>query len=173
VVSMALDQVRGLACALPLTLLLALPAQAGALVQKLNGPEADPLGGFGYSVAIDGDTAVVGMPFSDQFTGIVYVFSRQGNEWVRTGELSASDAETSDQLGWAVGIDGDTIVAGALDDEGTSEDVGAVYTFARTGPLAPKENAKLTAPDATHDDGLGWSVAIDGDTIVAGAPGRT
>ena len=48
---------------------------------------------------------------------------------------------------------------------------GAAYTFARTGAAARTETAKLTASDGALGDQLGYSVAIDGDTIVAGAPG--
>ena len=65
-------------------------------------------------------------------------------------------------------IDGDTIVAGAPTDDGGGR--GAAYTFARTGAVARTETAKLTASDS-QGLRLGSSVAIAGDTIVAGAPG--
>jgi hypothetical protein len=163
---------RACALAAVLALSLASPVQAGALVQKVTAPDDELQTGFGQSMAIEGDTAVVGAPYTYQSRGMVYVFNRQADSWVLTGELSASDAAVNDELGFSVAIDGDTIVAGALDGQGTGAEQGAVYTFARTGPPERNETAKLTASDGADYDELGWSVAIDGGTIVAGAPGR-
>jgi len=101
----------------------------------------------------------------------VYVFTRSGDSWVQTAKLTASDGADSERLGRSVAIDGDTIVAGApvniYEDQAS---LGSVYTFARTGAPARTETAKLTAEDVAAEDRLGWSVAVDGDTIVAGAP---
>ena len=89
---------------------------------------------------------------------------------MQTAKLTATDATANDRLGSSVAISGDTIVAGApFDDVGTNDDQGSVYTFARTGAAARTETAKLTASDGAAGDNLGFSVAIDGDTIVAGA----
>jgi hypothetical protein len=70
-----------------------------------------------------------------------------------------------DDLGSSVAVDGDAIVAGA-----SGYGAGAVYTFARTGAAARTETAKLTASDGEASGSLGYSVAVDGDAIVAGAP---
>ena len=122
---------------------------------------------LGSSVAIDGDTAVVGAPNVQGGRGAVFVFARLGNTWTQTARLTASDRAIEDQLGASVGIDGDTIVAGAPGEDGGQ---GAGYTFARTGATPSRnETAKLTATDGATGDNLGVSVAIDGDTIVAGA----
>ncbi len=78
-----------------------------------------------------------------------------------------------DRLGWSVAIDGDTIVAGApgVDYGPNNQFQGAAYTFTRTGAPARTETAKTTASDGEAYDNLGTSVAIDGDTILAGVPG--
>jgi FG-GAP repeat len=171
--AMASDQVRRLTSSLPLMLLLALPAHAGALEQKLTALDGAQAGAFGTSVAVEGDTAVVGAPGADADRGAVYVFGRIGDAWVQTAKLTASDGSDGDWLGYSVAIDGDTIVAGAPhDDAGATTDIGSVYTFSRTGPTTRTETAKLTAVLAAEQDQLGYSVAIDGDTIVAGAPNR-
>ncbi len=151
-----------------LALLGALPAPAAALEQKLIASDGAAGDLLGQSVAIDGDTAVVGAPDANGERGAVYVYQRAGNGWAQTAKLSASDAGF-DFLGDSVAIEGDTIVAGA--PGGTFANKGSVYTFARAGAAARTETAKLTASDGAAGDALGGSVAIDGDTIVASAPG--
>jgi FG-GAP repeat len=128
----------------------------------------------GYSTAVDGDTLVLGDPLDNGGVGAVYVFQRSGDAWTNTATLTASDGSADDNLGISVAIDGDTIVAGASGD-GVDQDAagqGSVYTFARSGAPRRTQTAKLTDAEAAEHDELGYSVAIDGDTIVAGAPGR-
>jgi FG-GAP repeat len=89
---------------------------------------------------------------------------------VQVAELTASDPNFGDALGSAVAVSGDTIVVGAPWHNG----LGAVYVFVKhgfLGWLSAKQTAELTASDGVGDDELGYSVAIDGDTVVAGAPG--
>jgi len=140
---------------------------------------------FGYSVAISGDTLVVGDPFEDggagnlvPASGAVYVFTRnQGGAggWGELKILRASDAQTGDFFGHAVAISGDTVVVGArAEDGGTGDplaDAGAAYVFARNqGGAAKWGQVKiLRASDAQAYDYFGCSVAIGGDTLVAGA----
>ncbi|MDQ4081940.1 MAG: FG-GAP repeat protein, partial [Actinomycetota bacterium] len=173
------DLARRLAFALPLALVLWSAAPAAALEQKLIAADGIAEARLGRSVAIEGDTAVVGAPFANG-KGAVYVFARSGDAWTQTAKLTASDGAAGDRLGDSVAIEGDTIVAGAPNDDITQggkpfpfpvvkEDQGSVYAFARTGAAARTETAKLTATDGAAGDVLGFSVAIDGDTIVAGA----
>ena len=150
--------------------LLAAPVNnAAAAEQRLLASGGAASDDFGTSVAVDGDTAVVGAPNDDQGRGSVFVFARFGNTWTQTAKLTATDRALGDALGSSVAIDGDTIVAGArLDDIELKSDQGSVYTFTRTGGNRT-ETAKLTATDGVVGDNLGVSVAIDGDRIVAGA----
>jgi hypothetical protein len=140
-------------------------------VQKLIPSD---LGGlFGSSVALDGDTAVIGAYLSDDGgtinNGAAYVFTRSGGVWTEQAKLLASDKDGEDWFGYSVALDGDTAVIGAFgaDDNGTGE-VGAAYVFTRSGGVWT-EQAKLLASDKTEADGFGWSVALDGDTAVIGA----
>lgn len=143
---------------------LAAPEGSLALEQKLIA--ADGLANDEMSAAeVEGPLAVAGSPVADGGRGVVYVFSRSGDTWTASGRLTASDRAAGDQLGASVAIDGDTIVAGAPGDDGAR---GSVYTFSTAGPFLRTETAKLTASDRAADDALG-QVAIDGDTIVAGA----
>ena len=137
---------------------------------------------FGVSVAVDGNTAVVGAFRDDDNgtdSGSAYVFTRddEDGEWSQAAKLTPSDGEAGDQFGWAVAVDGDTIVVGAYrDDHGSKSQPGSAYVFIKPDTGWDDENydgnetAKLTASDAAKDDLFGVSVAVDGDTVVVGAP---
>lgn len=127
---------------------------------------------FGTSVSIDGDTVVVGVPYDDDSasaSGSAYVFVRSGADWPLQAKLTASDPSSSDFFGTAVAISGDTIVAGAPNDDDGASSGGALYIFTRSG-TAWNQQTKLVAPDAGTADHFGFSVALSGGTLVAGAP---
>lgn len=130
---------------------------------------------LGYSVAVSGDTAVVGAIFAKgkngrSGPGAVYVFVKPADGWkkmTQTAELTASDGATLDYFGNSVAISGNVIVVGAPYHRNQGE--GAAYVFVRpkTGWADGTETAELTPSDA--GGALGYSVAIDGDTVAAGA----
>ncbi len=148
-------------------------ARSGAAARlqtaKLSASDGAAGDELGSSVAIEGDVIVAGARGDDAHKGSAYTFARSGAAGrTETAKLTASDGAAPDNLGSSVAIDGDAIVAGAFDDDDSR---GAAYTFARSGAAARTETAKLTASDRAAYDSLGDSVAIDGDVIVAGAPG--
>jgi hypothetical protein len=119
---------------------------------------------FGASVALAGNTAVVGAPQDDRITGsdlgAAYVYTRSGTSWTQEQKLTASDGASGDRLGFRVAIGGDTVVAGAAaDDGGAGDDQGSAYVFVRSGTTWSPQ-AKLTPDDATAGDQFGWSVAV-------------
>ena len=142
--------------------------QAKLIVLDPSDPQA-----LGNSVAISGDTAVVGALWDSEFgftAGAAYVFVRSGSVWAQQTKLTALDAEMRDIFGASVAISGDTAVVGAeYGDTDTVSDTGAAYVFVRSGSIWAQQ-AKLTAPDAAFYDAFGGSVAISGDTVVVGAP---
>jgi FG-GAP repeat protein len=144
---------------------LTLAAPAAALEQRLTAADGAMFDNFGQSVAVAGDTVVVGAP-NAAGRGSVYIFTRAGDSWTQSATLTASDGSPGDRLGESVTVAGDIIVAGAI---GADSNRGAVYTFARTGAAARTETARLTASDGAGLDRLGVSVAVAGETIVAGA----
>ena len=126
---------------------------------------------FGISVAIDGNTIVVGARQDDTRNGAAYVFTRPDGGWTSTttaAKLTASDGEEDDRFGHSVAVVGDTLVVGAYGDDGNR---GAAYVFTKTGAawISTTTAAKLIASDVAANDELGISVAIDGDTVVVGA----
>ena len=136
-----------------------------------DGATSDFLGG---SVAVDGNTVVAGAPFASH--GAAYVFVKPASGWAsetETAKLTASDA--TDDLGFSVGVSGDAVVAGAFNKVNGNDAQGAAYVFVKPsgGWTSETEAAKLTASDGAAFDQLGFSVAISGNTVVAGAPFAT
>jgi Ca2+-binding RTX toxin-like protein/6-phosphogluconolactonase (cycloisomerase 2 family) len=127
---------------------------------------------FGSSVAISGDTAVVGAPNSNgkaPDSGSAYVFEKTTTGvWTQKAKLTAQDGASFDEFGWhSVAISGDTVIVGA---ENNGEYRGAAYIFEETRPGVWTQQAKLTAPDGATYDKFGRSVAISGDTVIVGVP---
>ena len=127
---------------------------------------------FGLAIAVEGDTFVVGAHFNSEFTGAAYVFTRTGNTWTQTQRLVAGDARQGDGFGSAVVIEGDTMVVGARTADplpGIGEQAGAAYVFTRTGNTWT-QTQQLVAGDPQESGRFGVDIAIDGDTMVIGAP---
>lgn len=141
---------------------------------KLTASDGMDLSYFGYSVAIYSDTIVVGSPGYNSTRGAAYIFIKPAGGWVTTStfsaKLTASDGADNDFLGDKVTLNGNTIAASASDNNRT----GSIYVFNKpafgwvtTSTFA----AKLTAADGAANDGLGYSLGLSQDTIVAGAVG--
>ena len=97
--------------------------------------------------------------------------SLQAQTWSEALKAIASDRASSDYFGQSVAIDGDYAVIGAyLDDNSGGTDAGAAYVFERDGSGNWSQKQKLIASDADADDHFGFSVAIDSDYIIVGAP---
>ena len=128
---------------------------------------------FGFSVAISGDTAVVGARNDDQGgngSGSTYVYMRNAGVWSLQQKLTASDASSGDEFGYSVAIDGDTVAIGAPNADSSAVQSGAVYVFTRSAGVWSQQQ-KLASGDAALFDEFGSAVAIDGDTVVIGAYG--
>ena len=137
-----------------------------------------PLGGlepildgdqFGYSVAIDAGTIVVGAQLEDGDSfdeGAAYIFSDDGDGWVEQQTLTPTLTETESRFGRSITIEGSTIIAGA---PFSNEFTGSAYTFSSDGETWTQEFDLITSDVATGH-GFGFSVALDNSTAVVGAP---
>lgn len=180
-----------------------LSAQAIHFIKAFNNTPDEELPGevfvrgdeFGASMALSGDTLVVGAPNEDSGldgeegaasdSGAVYVFRRHNGAWQQEANLKAPNAEAGDRFGYAVDIDGDVLVVGADgEDSGTDShvdgemndnsqtDSGAVYVYRRSNGIWRHEAyLKGLDPFDTSNQGFrfGKSVAVDGDVVVGGA----
>jgi hypothetical protein len=130
---------------------------------------------FGTSVAIQGNTAVVGSYLHDlpgkTDAGAVYVFQRSGTTWTQVAKLTASNSAANDNLGIAVDLDGDTILAGAWLKQALFAQQGAAYVFTRSVAGLWTQQAQITDIGGSASDWFGNRVALEGDTAVIASPG--
>jgi hypothetical protein len=102
--------------------------------RRLTAADGDEYDEFGISVALDGDTALVGA-YSDDIApnvdqGSAYVSTRSGTSWSAPDKLTASDGAAEDFFGWSVALSGDTALVGAYgDDIGANSEQGSAYFY--------------------------------------------
>lgn len=150
---------------------------------------------FGSAVAVSGTTVVVGSPGEDSDSvgidgvqnglgasrsGAVFVFVKEGADWVQQAFIKASNTEEFDGFGSAVALDGDTLVVGAFSEDSASSTIngnstdnsapgaGAAYVYVRNGSTWSFQ-AYLKASNCGAGDGFGSAVAIAGNTILVSA----
>jgi len=157
-----------------------LPAAGGWIEQTVTASNGAMEDTFGSAVALDGDTALISatQPGSDTGgippgPGLVYVFSKQGTQWVETAQLKADDGLDGDFFGYAVALKGDTALIGAhtATVDGIAQR-GAAYVFHRANG-SWTQAAKLVAADGSQQSLFGAALAIDGDNAFVGAYGTT
>src|SRR5205085_941741 len=113
--------------------------------QKLTASDGATNDQFGRSVALSGNTALVGADGGNANQGSAYVFVRSGTIWMQQQKLIASDGAVGDFFGVSVALSGETVfVAASSDDIGANASQGSAYVFVRTG-TAWTQQQKLTA----------------------------
>lgn len=138
---------------------------------KLVASDAQPGDQFGGSVAVSGDTILIGARGDDEqgdSSGAVYVFVKTPSGWVQQTKLTAPDGSAGAEFGRSVAIAGNTAIVGAARDDSKGKDSGSAYLFTRSGTQW-RQHSKLVARDAAAGDVFGISVAIDGNTALVGA----
>ena len=149
------------------------PDAVGQTAQLIAAPTGGNQDQFGASVAVSGDTAIVGAPYNDPNgvadQGAAYIFINSNGIWTEQTRLLGSNAGANDYFGNSVGISGDTVVIGARHNKvGQNAAQGAVYIFTRSNGVWTQQ-ARIFAADGAGNDNFGSGVGIDGDTIVVGA----
>jgi YVTN family beta-propeller protein len=142
-------------------------------VAKLTASDGASFDNFGYSVALSGTTAVISAWHAtikgNPLQGAAYVFTYADGQWSETAKLTANDGVAFDDFAWSVALSGDTAF---ICTPYTLNSKGAAYVFGRTGSTW-SQLQKLSASDGADGDSFGWSVALDGDSAVVGAPNAT
>jgi len=161
----------------------------------LKASNTDIADSFGESVAISGDTVVVGatgegsnatgvngdqLDNSAQGAGAAYVFVRTGSAWSQQAYLKASNTDWGDSFGQAVTVSGDTAVVGAFGEASSATGMngnkadnsavyaGAAYVYVRSG-TSWSQQAYVKASNTDWADRFGWALSLSGDTLVVGA----
>jgi hypothetical protein len=148
--------------------------ESGWLVQaKLTASGGEAGDYFGYSVAIDGNYAIVGAYGDSDYRGSAFIFKYDDESgWIEQAKLIASDGSEGDCFGVSVSINGDYAIVGASGDNSYT---GAAYIFKyeESGEGSGwYQQAKLTASDAAEYDWFGHSVSINSDHAIVGATGN-
>jgi drug/metabolite transporter superfamily protein YnfA len=153
---------------------------------------------FGFSVAMAGNTVVVGAFLEDSNaagvngdqnnnaytnSGAAYIFVREGTNWSQQAYLKASNPDTIDWFGYTVAVSGNTVVIGSYREDSNATGVngdqsnnsatgaGAAYVFVRNGATWSQQSY-LKASNTDIGDAFGGAVAISGGTVVVGAAGE-
>ena len=143
--------------------------------QKLTADDGTQFNQFGWSVALEGDTAMVGSISAtvggNSSQGAVYLFSQSGGSWTQMQKFSSDDGVTGDSFGWAIALDGNTALIGTgFVTVNGNEFQGAAYVFDGTGGTWA-QTQKLTASNGAEFDFFGLDVALVGNTALVGADG--
>jgi len=154
--------------------------------QKIVASDRTKGDGFGASASISNDYAVIGTVADDQdasggqflnLSGSAYFFERNDeNNWEEVQKLVPNDRAEEDQFGLASAVQGDAIIVGAaqqdLDVNGGNPipNAGAAYIFERTNDGQWLQTQKLTAPSRQERMLFGWSVDVNADLAIVGAP---
>lgn len=139
-------------------------------MQKLTASDGAQLDYFGWSVAIFGNTALIGARGDDDagsYSGSAYIFRYNGTEWLELQKLTASDAGSSDYFGTAVSLSGRYAVIGASGDGSSTVSKGSAYIFSLEGE-SWVQREKKKASDGVGGD-FGSAVANDGNSVIIGA----
>jgi hypothetical protein len=171
------------------------PVFQQAYVKSSNAGLNDQFAWSGGGIALAGDTLVAGAPGEDSSAkgvdgdqgdgldptprnpsdgfdaGAAYVFLRYGSGWSQQAYLKSTDTASNDAFGRAVAVSEDTVVVGAVGEDGKQDGVpyeGAAYVFVREGNTW-RQQARLNVPGDSENKGFGVAVAICGDIVVVGA----
>ncbi|MEE8154057.1 MAG: hypothetical protein V3T53_03740 [Phycisphaerales bacterium] len=139
-------------------------ADLGDQLFKLLADDGAVFDQFGYSVAINGDIAIVGAFHDDNSSGSTYLFDIATGK--QTAKRLADDGAPGDHFGWSVAISGNTAVVGAKFDDENGNNSGSAYLFDTT---TGDQLFKLLPEDGALTDEFGISVAISGTIAVVGA----
>jgi hypothetical protein len=153
--------------------------------QKIVAPDRSALGYFGYSVFLDKDRLIIGGGRDFLFLDVyelacaAYIYERNpAGIWVFVQKLSPPDPANPYGFGHSVGLSGDYATVAAyeerFDKNGNSIGTfsGAVYVYKRQTNGVWDRIQKILSSDLAAGDYFGWSVAIEGNTIIVGAPGE-
>ncbi len=140
--------------------------------QKLTAADAAADDGFGFSVSVSGDTALIGSIMannsSGQNAGAAYVFTRSDGVWTQQQRLQASDVALNDLFGYSVSLSGDTAVVTSVGDDDGGQQAGSAYIFTRSNGVWTQQQ-KIQASDRKEGANFGHSASLDGDTVIISA----
>ena len=142
-------------------------------VERLTASDPTIDARFGLAVALAGERAVIGAPFSNRAIfhgGAAYFFERDsGGDWSEAWAHTPSDTSSSALFGVAVDLHGTLAAVGAtLQDSFPGAREGLVSVFEEQSG-AWGELTTLLPSDASPGDQFGVQVVTDGELVIATA----
>jgi hypothetical protein len=147
--------------------------------QKLVASDGTPYDEFGFSVAIDGDNAVVGarnvtLKRDDEnnngYSGEAYIFSRNENgEWKEVEAIMPKERKSGDLVGASVGLSGNYVIIGSPRGDGKKPYIGAIYIYWKNPQGKWVHTQKINAADEGTYANFGHAIAIHKGFIISGA----
>jgi hypothetical protein len=136
---------------------------------KLTAPDAASRDGFGFSVAISGNTVVVGAPSHDTDgkadAGAAYIYELDGNTWKQQVKLISDDTGKRHKFGYGVEANGNTIIIGAPGDDDVAPGAGAAFSYVRVDEVWQAKK-KVVTDDAGKGYAFGSWVATSHENVV-------
>jgi hypothetical protein len=133
---------------------------------------------FGFSLALDGATALIGAPAANiganLHQGAAYAFDGSSGTWTEAAKIVADDGIQYDQLGQSVAMQGGNALIGTwshnddLNGTPAPPKPGAAYLYS-AGRGEWNLSNEFHAGDAANGDSYGWDVGIDGTTLLVGS----
>lgn len=150
--------------------------------QKLTAPDGLQGDWFGYDVALAADVLVVGVPLRDGAcpndpncdSGAAYVFRKMPDgSWTWWTKLEPPELEHSDEFGFKVATNGESVFVGAIGDDDVAGAAGAVYVYRRSGDVGDvwTLEVKIAPEDTTINANVGSGLDVDGGRLLIGAQG--
>ena len=144
--------------------------------QKLTGSDSTADDQFGSSAAVSGESIIVGANHADlpgnSEAGSAYFYRRSGTVWTQIQKLipvqGPNGVILGDHFGDSAAMSGNKIAIGASGDDNPFTSAGAVYVFVESGGAYSLQQ-KINIPSGANGDDFGFSVAIEGNTLVGGA----
>jgi len=126
---------------------------------------------FGFAVSLSGDTLIVGSPDdagpAGWNQGSAFVYRRIGGVWTQDVRLFAESGAPFGRYGWSVAVQNDWGAVGALYGDYV---IGKTFIYSRTGSNWSFEMAVIPPGDGISDEWSGWSLSLNADTLLVGAP---
>jgi len=144
---------------------------------KLLASDGGAFDGFGNSISLSGDWALVGAwcdDVNEWNSGSAYVFAYDSvsGMWHEEAKLVASDGADGAFLGCSSALFGIRALIGAYGDDDNGDESGSAYLFVHDSVSGTwQEEAKLLASDGAYGDNFGYSVVLHGDRALVGAAG--
>ncbi|HEX9793607.1 MAG TPA: FG-GAP repeat protein [Planctomycetota bacterium] len=144
---------------------------------KLVAPDAGAMDMFGAAVALDRGVALIGTPMDAELgmdAGAAWIFRRGTNAgaWHAEAKLLPADGAEMDMIGHGLALSGNRAATGAMGHDHAGADAGAVHVFAYdAATMTWSQEAELLAADPSAGAMFGFAVAMQGDRLLASAPG--